>query len=245
MTHPFDGAPAPIRADLFEALGRAWQRLAAPGAWLDGAQRVAVAQAARQAWHCNLCDSRKGALSPFMVAGAHDSAVSLPEAWIEVIHPVVRDSGRLTERWYKAARDAGIGEDEFVEMVSVTIIATTVDAYALGIGMAPPPLPEPVAGTPHRVRASQATPGPGWVSTIAPENAGPDFEDFYAGESYFYIRRSLTLVPDEVRRFWDLMNPLYMDDPRVNEIDGLDRGISRAQIEFLAARCSALLGCLY
>ena len=67
------------------------------------------------------------------------------------------------------------------------------------------------------------------MSTIAPENAGPDFEDFYANESHFYIRRSLTLVPDEVRRFWDLMNPLYMEDPRINEIDGLDRGISRAQ----------------
>jgi hypothetical protein len=41
------------------------------------------------------------------------------------------------------------------------------------------------------------------------------------------------------------MNPLYMEDPRINETDGLDRGISRAQIEFLAARCSALLGCVY
>lgn len=245
MTNPFDSAPAPIRADLNEALGRAWQRLAAPGAWLDGARRVAVAAAARQAWQCDLCDRRKEALSPYAVAGAHDASPPLPQSWHDVIHPVVRDSGRLTERWYRGAREAGIGEDEFVEIVSVAIITTTVDAFALGIGMAPPALPEPVAGMPHCVRAPQATLGPGWVSTIAPEDAGPDFEDFYAGESHFYIRRSLTLVPDEVRRFWELMDPLYMPDPRVNEIDGLDRAISRAQIEFLAARCSALLGCLY
>ncbi len=245
MIHPFQNAPAPIRADLFEALGRAWTQLAAPGAWLDGTQRVAVATAAREAWECNFCDQRKDALSPYTVAGEHDPTPPLPPSWLDVIHPVVRDSGRLTERWYRTARDAGIGEDEFVEIVSVTIITTTVDAYALGIGMTPPPLPTPAAGTPHRIRAPQATMGPGWISTIAPEHAGPDFEDFYANESHFYIRRSLTLVPDEVRRFWDLMNPLYMDDPRINETDGLDRGISRAQIEFLAARCSALLGCLY
>jgi hypothetical protein len=41
------------------------------------------------------------------------------------------------------------------------------------------------------------------------------------------------------------MNPLYMSDPRVPELEGLDRAINRAQIEFLAARASALLGCYY
>ena len=42
-----------------------------------------------------------------------------------------------------------------------------------------------------------------------------------------------------------MLNALYMEDPRVRELDGLERGISRAQIEFLAARASALLGCYY
>jgi hypothetical protein len=52
-------------------------------------------------------------------------------------------------------------------------------------------------------------------------------------------------VPDEARRFWALMNVFYLPDPTIVELEGLDRGISRAQIEFLAARMSALLDCFY
>ena len=71
---------------------------------------------------------------------------------------------------------------------------------------------------------------------MTPADAGPDFADFYANDSHFYIRRALTLLPSETRRMWDLLNVLYMEDPRIHELDGLDRAISRAQIEFLAAR---------
>ena len=41
------------------------------------------------------------------------------------------------------------------------------------------------------------------------------------------------------------MNPLYLADPRIRELDGLARAIGRAQMEFLAARASMLLGCYY
>lgn len=245
IAHPFDHARLPIRKDAYDALGAAWRRLGGPGAWLTGPQRVAVAAEARHAWNCGLCRRRKDALSPYAVDGQHDDLGEVPAAWVDVIHRVVTDSGRLTRRWYQEARDAGVAEDEFVEIISVAIITTTVDAFAYGIGVDFPALPIASDGAPHRMRASEATPGPGWVATIAPENAGADFADFYANESHFYIRRSLTLVPDECRRFWELMNPLYMEDPRVPETEGLDRAISRAQIEFLAARASALLGCYY
>ena len=74
---------------------------------------------------------------------------------------------------------------------------------------------------------------------------GDDFADFYDGDRHFYIRRSLTLVPGECRRLWHLLNSLYLEDPRITELEGVERGISRAQMEFLAARASALLGCYY
>ncbi len=242
---PFDVAPVAMRDDIREALKNAWRRLGETGAWLDGAQRVAIGAAARGAWDCGFCRQRKEALSPYAVAGSHQHGGELANSWFEVIHPLITDPGRLTESWYRQARDSGIAEDEFIEIVSVAIICQTVDSFAFGIGMALPQLPEPGAGQPARRRAREATLGPGWVSTIAPEDAPPDFADFYANESHFYIRRCLTLVPEEVRRFWDLMNPLYLADPRVNELDGLDRAISRAQIEFLASRASALLECFY
>ena len=245
MSDPFATLPATTRDDIRAALPVALGELGEPGAWLTGAERVAVAAEVRQAWKCPLCKERKAALSPYTVAGEHAHRGALPAAWIDIVHPLTADSGRLTRAWYQGIRDAGVGEDEFVEIVSVAIIAAVIDSFMLGVGAPLPPLPEPVAGEPPRRHVDEATPGPGWVSTIAPENAPDTFADFYAHESYFYIRRSLTLVPDEVRRFWELMNPLYMADPRVPELEGLDRSISRAQIEFLAARASALLGCYY
>ena len=245
MHNPFEAAPVKIRGDLLSALGRAWSQLAEPGAWLSGAQRAAVAKETRHAWSCGLCHERKGALSPYTVAGEHDDLGELPDAWSEVVHRVTTDSGRLTRRWVDEARKSGIAEDEFVGIISIAIIAIAIDAFTAGIGMDAVDLPAAQPGTPIRRHHEPATPGPGWISTTAPENAGPELADHYADEKHFNIKRSLTLVPEETIRFWALVDRLYMEDPRVNELDAVDRDISRAQIEFLAARCSALLGCFY
>lgn len=244
MKH-FTQSTLPIRTELSAALDRGWAQLGETGAWLTGAQRVAIVEEARQAWDCAICKERKAALSPYAIDGDHDAATDLPATWVDVVHRVVTDSGRLTERWCLDVQEAGIGEDDYVEIVTVAIIATVIDTFARSVGLPLAPLPEAQAGKPPRQRDASATPGPGWVATIAPENATAAFEDFYANESHFYIRRSLTLIPSEVRKFWAIMDPLYMEDPRVFELEGVDRAISRAQIEFLAARASMLLGCYY
>ena len=162
MANPFDAAPVAIRRDLYAALGRVWPRLAGAGCWLDGAQRLAVAAEARRAWDCALCRRRKEALSPTSVGGCHEHTGHLPEPWVEVIHRLVTDPGRLSERWCRAALAAGIEEDEFVEMVSVAILTVTVDAFAAGIAMAPPALPTARPGLPDRRRARPNRPHTAW-----------------------------------------------------------------------------------
>lgn len=241
----FAAAALPIRPELGPALDRGWAQLGEPGAWLSGAERVAAVREARAAWDCAVCRERKAALSPYAIDGPHDSATDLPDSWVDIVHRVVTDPGRLAERWCRSVRNAGVEEDEYVELVTVATIATVIDTFALAVGLPLPDLPAVRDGAPPRRREPTATPGPGWVATIAPENAGPGFADFYANDSHFYIRRSLTLLPDEARKFWDVMNPLYLADPRIRELDGLDRAIGRAQMEFLAARASMLLGCYY
>ncbi len=244
MSH-FTAAALPIRADLAAALDRGWVQLGETGAWLTGEERVAVVREARAAWDCAVCRERKAALSPYAVDGDHDAATDLPEAWVDVIHRVVTDAGRLTERWCLEVQGRGIAEDEYIEIVTVTTIATVIDIFALATGLPAPDLPMAQGGTPARRREPTATPGPGWVATIAPENASADFAEFYGNDSGFYIRRSLTLLPGEARKFWAIMNLLYMPDPRVRELDGLDRAIGRAQMEFLASRASMMLDCYY
>ena len=241
----FTTAALPIRADLAAALDRGWAQLGETGAWLTGAERVAVVREARAAWDCAVCRERKAALSPYAVDGDHDAATGLPEAWVDVIHRVVTDAGRLTEKWCLEVQGRGIAEEEYIELVTVTTIATVIDIFAMATGLPAPDLPMAQGGTPARQREPTATPGPGWVATIAPENASADFADFYGNDSGFYIRRSLTLLPGEARKFWSVMNLLYMQDPRIRELDGLDRSISRAQMEFLASRASMMLDCYY
>ena len=245
MAGAYDAAPLPLRQDLGEALNRNHERLAQPGCWLDGNQRLAVVAEARHAPDCALCQASAEAISPYAVAGAHDGLGELPGAWVDVIHRVAMDSGRLSARWYGEARRGGMLEDEIIEVISVAVQAVVIDSFTAAIDMDSPPLPPPAPGRPARHHRSDAKTGPGWAMTIAPEDAGPDFADFYDNDSHFYIRRSLTLVPQETRRLWDLLNHLYMEDPRLHELDGMERDISRAQMEFLAARASALLGCYY
>ena len=233
------------RADLVGALDIAWRRLAEPGEWLTGAERIAVAECARQAWSCEACDVRKAALSPYGPAPDHAGTDGIDPAWIDVIHFIIRDSGRMTRRVYDEALAAGMKEDEFVEVAAVAILTQTIDAFAFGIGLPQMALPAPIEGAPPRERMEKATPGPGWVPTIAPEDASPDFADFFDNDYHFFIRRALTLVPRQARQYWDLTRELYLEDPRVHELEGLERSISRSQMEFLAARASALLGCYY
>ena len=245
MAQAYDTAPVALRDDLRDALNRAHERLAQPGSWLDGPQRLAVAAEARHAWDCALCQARKDSISPYAVTGEHASLGQLPPAGVDAIHRVVTDSGRLSARWYHETLDGGMVEDELIEVISVTVQAVVIDCFTAGIGMDRPASPTASPGQADRSHRTEAKTGTGWAATIAPEDAKPDFADFYDNDSHFYIRRSLTLVPDETRRLWDLLNHLYMEDPRTIELDGMDRDISRAQMEFLAARASALLGCYY
>ena len=238
-------SPLIVRDDLRSALGRAWSEVAQVGAWLNAEQRLAIAGEARQAWLCKLCERRKEALSPYAIDGVHDHLGVLPESWIEAVHRIVTDSGRITESWYDSMIATGIVEDEFIELLSVATLVICMDTFMRGIGLAPEPLPTSAGqGTPMQKRPGGAKTGPGWAPTVAPEDAGPELGDFYE-PGHQYIRRALTLVPGELNRFWELMNPLYMSNPAVDALEGFDRAISRAQIEFIATRVSKYLDCFY
>ena len=241
-----DTSPLTVRDDLKSALTRAWSEVARTGDWLSGEQRLAIANEARNAWQCKLCQRRKEALSPYTVKGAHDHLGALPDAWVEAVHRIVTDSGRITESWYASTIAAGITEDEFIELLSLVTIVTGVDTFMRAIGL--PPLVLPATGeqgTPPRRRPDGAKPGPGWAPTVAPEDAGPELGDFYETGPAAYIRRALTLVPGEANRFWPLLNQLYLSNPLRVELEGVERAISRAQMEFIATRTSAYLDCFY
>ena len=237
--------PLPVRDDLVAAHRRAWTRLAAPGEWWTGAVRVAIAKETRAATDCGLCQERKAALSPCAVTGTHTAATDLPEVLIEVIHRIRTDSGRLTRQVFDDALAGSLGDAEYVETIGVMAAVIAIDTFCDAMGMPRHALPAPVAGEPRRRRPAGAKEGLGWVPTVAPEDVTRAEAGMYDGLAAVNIHRALSLVPAEVEGFFDLDAAQYLPDAVLRDFGAEYRALTHAQIEFLAARVSAINQCFY
>ena len=246
MIRPHDAQTIPIRGDLAAAQARAWERIARPGAWWDGAHRIAIAAETRNAALCGLCRARKAALSPSAVAGTHDSLGALPEPVIEIVHRVATDPGRLSERWYRGIIAGGLGEERYVETISIVALIVAIDTMARGLGRDPQPLPTPQTGAPSGYRPRGAKPGPAWVPWVEPDDAADGELGHYPSDRpAANIMKALSLVPEEAEGFFDLVTRQYLPGAAMRDFTREYRAISHAQIELLAARVSALNQCLY
>ncbi len=246
-TLAFDVATVPVREDIQAALPRVWSRIGQPGTWLGAEQRVAIAAETRHARDCGVCAEIKDALSPYMVSGEHDHMGALPEVWIDIIHRIVADPGRLAKHWYDQQVPAGVSAGEYVELVGVVVCTVGIDTFCRGVGIDAPALPaaeagDPVAETPEHLNRELA-----WVPTLDPHHDGPLQKEFYPGgpPSAANIRRALTCVPETARNFWDMATTLYMNGMQMRDFDTEYRAISHAQIELVAGRVSSLNQCVY
>ena len=237
-------APHFVRRDLADAHLRVWDHLASPGTWLDGAMRIAVAAAAREARTCRLCQLHKLSVSPNSQTGQHDDTSALPAGWVDIVHRIATDPGRLTKGWFDRAVGNRIEDGTYVELVSIVAHVTAIDTFARGTGSDEWPLPTAQAGSPTRYRPSEARLHDAWVPTIAWDEHGPREADYFAGLPA-NIKMALTLVPDEARSFFDLVAHQYLPGPAMRDFANEYRAITHAQIELIAGRVSALNQCTY
>jgi hypothetical protein len=242
----------PIRPDLLQAQDRAWTSLGHPGTWWTGADRVAIAAETRHAASCPLCAARAEALSPAMVGGDHATLGSLPGAAVEAIHRIRTDSGRIGESWIDRLMAGGMDEARYVELVSVVAITIAIDTFRSAVGLEVLPLPPVHLGAPRPSRPVGVKRDLCWVSTLAPEDVGPDDPDIYLmrrdgppQRSGANIQRALSLVPQAMLQWWDMLEVMYMPGPWMRDFTREYRAVSHAQIEMLAARVSALNRCIY
>lgn len=240
--------PNPIREDLAEAHRRAWAHVAAPGTWLSGAERVAIAEETRRARSCALCAERKAALSPFALQGEHEQTGVLPPPLVEAVHRVTTDAGRLSASWYAALLSDGLSPEAYVEALGVTVLVISVDEFHHALGMRPEPLPEPLTGEPSHYRPiGSEIEDAAWVPLLTPGRSGPAEADLFAGIPAGQapnVIRALSLVPDEVRAWTHLSAAQYLSTDQLRSFES-PRAIDRAQIEFVAGRVSALNECFY
>jgi hypothetical protein len=243
----YQGLPWPVRDDVTAAQRRAWERLGRAGTWLTGAERIAVAAETRHAPNCTLCQQRKDALSPNSVNGRHDQLGALPESEVEQIHRIHTDPGRLSRAWYRDLCDGGVAEERYVEIVGVIATAVAIDTFTKGLGLDLWPLPEAQEGMPSRHRPAAAEQQMAWVSTLSPQDAmGSVDEDLYGGRpTVGNVVQAMSLVPAEVRNFFDLVTHQYLPPAAMMDFATEYRAISHAQIELAAGRVSALNQCVY
>jgi len=241
----YGAAPVPVREDLPAAHRRAWRRLARPGSWWSGSERVAIAAEVRNAPSCPLCRERKAALSPGAVAGRHAALGGLPDAALDAVHRITTDPGRLTTAWFEETLAAGLGDGRYVELVGVVVTVVSIDSFCRGLGVPLHPLPEPEPGEPSRRRPPGLASGVAWVPMLERRRAAPEDRDIFPAPRDANVLRALSLVPDEVRTLLDLSGAHYLKPRQMLDLARSDRALDRAQIELVAARVSALRECFY
>ena len=244
-TITYEHVSIPVRPAFAQSHERFWNRLAAAGTWLTGAERVAIAREARAAPDCPHCRARKAALSPHTVRGNHAAATDLPIAAVKVIHAVMTDAGRLTRTWYDARLTDGLRDGDYVEIVGTVVALISIERFCRGIGIPEHPLPSARPGDPSRYRAGSAGPDAVWVPMVPADNAGTPEADLWPPGKTGNVIRAMSLVPDEVRTLNDLSSVHYLPNVQVRDPSASQGALSRPQMELIAGRVSVLNGCFY
>ena len=242
----YANSPYPIRSDLTEAYQHAWQQLAQPGTWWSGAERVAIADECRLAQDCEFCRRRKQALSPFApLQGEHRTHGVLPSEVVDLVHRLTTDPSRLTHSWVAQLCAEHLSIGQFVETISVVITVMCIDSFHHALDLPLEPLPTAVPGKPSRYVPANTEHQTAWVPMIDQPQAAES--DLWPGISRApNVIRALSYVPDAVRLLLRLSEAQYIPGRDVaNPSAEGGRAISRAQIEFIAARVSAINDCFY
>ena len=247
MTHfDFSGAPIAIRADIPAAFRDYWERLAAPGSWWTGAERVAIAQESRNALECDFCAERKQALSPYGMAGFHTSSTDLPERAIDAVHRIVTDQTRITQSLVDDNAANGLSKEAYVELVGIVVATFSIDEFHRTMGLDPEPLPEAKPGEPDHYRPALLNEEMGFVPTVPLEGAVGNEADLYPPGRAPNVVRALSAVPQAVRDWFALAGALYLNLEGMQSFAKQDnRSIDRSQMELVAGRVSAVNECFY
>ena len=170
----------------------------------------------------------------------------LPPVAIEAVHRIATDPGRLKREWFEALLSSGLGDAAYVELLGVVVTVVATDSFCRAIGVPLHPLPAPLPGEPTRVRPATACDEGAWVPSIPSGAAGGSEADLYddlPGPAPNVIR-ALSLVPDALRTLKDLGGVHYMTTAEMTDLTH-GRSLSRAQMELIAGRVSALRECFY
>ncbi len=245
-TFDYGDAPYPIRADIAAAHETFWQRLAGPGSWWTGAERVAIAAESRAALDCTFCAERKLALSPYNFPGSHQSVTDLPETVVDAVHRIVTDQTRITKAYVEDNAANGFSKAKYVELVGIVVAVFSIDEFHRALGLPLAALPEPQPGEPDAYTPEHLAEDIGFVPTVPPDGTQGAEADLWPPGRTANVVRALTLVPDALRDWRMLGDAQYLSFAGMqNFVKDPDRSLDRMQTELIAGRVSAVNECFY
>lgn len=223
MSFDYASFPHDIRTNLVDAQRAVWSRLAEPGTWWTGAQRIAIAGVAREAF-------AKRNDPPWLRSEGPGRSRGLPDAAVLAARRIAVDAQRL-DAGQVAEMTARLGDAPYVEVASVVICLVAIDAFAAALGAPPQPLPAPQPGEPSRVRPGEVADDGAFVPMTVPWQ-GPN------------VARALSLAPEGNAMFFQLVATMYAFRD-FGELVWSGRALARPQVELVAARVSAVNECFY
>ena len=242
----YSEADYPIRGDISAAHRAYWKKLATPGSWWTGAERVAIASESRSALECRLCEARKRALSSYGDSGKHDHEDLLPEVAVDAVHRIITDQSRISQKYVNDNVEGGLSKPAYVELVGVVVATFSIDEFHRSLGLPLEHLPKPHKGPISRYSPRHLTEDMGYVPTIRNQRPEGDEADLWPGDKTANVVRALSLVPNAVRDWRELGGAHYLSfDGMRNFGKDESRSLSRTQIELVAARVSAINQCFY
>lgn len=145
------------------------------------------------------------------------------------------EPARITQDRITGFEAAGLTLTEYVEVLGIVSQLRAIDTFEFGVGRPTRPLPEPTDEGPNPVVVEDATINGGWVPTV-----GPAFPPSV-----------LSSVPAENEAAMeDLHGLLYLAPTRgdgftMGNLAVVRDGLSRTQMEFVAARTSLINDCFF
>jgi hypothetical protein len=221
-----------VRDDLVEAHRLAWEHIATPGSWWSGGERVELAGTALLA----IADADP--LAPWVgitSTGRLGSDLVAPCAAHDIAYRLARHAGTMTRDVYRAVASE-LGELPYVELCAIVSTVAAVAHFCRNIGVTMPPLPAPSGGRPTGLRPERLVqPRFNWVPVAEP------------ADQVAAVVQAYTAVPGEHRNTWRMADAQYMPQPEMIDPDWSRRpgGLSRAQMELVAARLTRLRDCFY
>ncbi|MAR47882.1 MAG: hypothetical protein CL425_01630 [Acidimicrobiaceae bacterium] len=213
---------------LLEAFNACWERIAEPGEWWSGKERIAILEEVRK----DRDEDHPKVRSSLADLSNTPSPIISPLTR-EIVRMVTSNAAEIDDKWAKEAISL-IGEGKYSELVSLVVNIVPIDIFCLLVGRPVVSLPVPKGGKPGGTIPDGLSDGGAFVPWLTENFVGPN------------VARALSFVPKDNEIRMKLVENMYAGGGKfISMVWDENEPLDRAQVEIIAARTSSINECFY